>query len=164
MASGQTLKAALTQRVRVDQAIRLGSQRQNLGEGLMCPAGSGDIGHDVYGRPADQNTLDLSDAACSNYTRWSAARRMEVENLERPYLPICAAGLRGAADFMGKGRDLLPQDLYGEGHRGDMVRHYPTANNAPWHEGPQGPRRPYYHKKIQPFSFSHDATSGFWRG
>ncbi len=164
MASGQTLKSALTQRVRIDQASRLGSQRQNLGEGLFCPASAGDIGHDVYGRPADQNTLLVNDSSCSNYTKYPASRRIEVENLERPYLPICSAGLRGAADFMGKGRDLQPQNLYGGGHRGDMVRHYPTANNAPFHEGPQGPRVPYYHKQIQPPTFSMDATSGFYRG
>jgi len=164
MASGQTLKSALTQRVRIDQASRLGSQRQNLGEGLMCPASAGDLANDVYGRPADQNTLTVNDAACSNYTKFSAARRIEVENLERPYLPICAAGLRGGSDFMGVGRDQLPQNLYGSGHRGDMVRHYPTANNAPFHEGPQGSNPSYYQKKIQPFTFSHDATSGSYMG
>lgn len=160
----QTLKSALDARVRNDQASRLGSQRQNLGEGLMCPAGSGDIAFDIYGRPADQNTLTVRDSACSNYTKFPASRRIEVENLERPYLPVCAAGLRGAADFMGVGRDNLPQNLYGEGYQGNMVRHYNTANNMPWSEGPQGPTQPYYQKKIQPFSYSHDATSHLWRG
>lgn len=156
----QSLKSALDSRVRIDQADRLGSQRQNLGEGLMCPAGSGSIAFDVYGRPADQNTLLLNDAACSNYTKWSAARRIQVENLERPYLPICAAGLRGAADFMGKARDNMPQNLYGTGYQGNMIRHYDTANNMPWSEGPQGPNPPYYQKQVQPFSFSHDASAG----
>lgn len=160
----QSLKSALDARVRIDQSERLGSQRQNLGEGLMCPAGAGDIMFDIYGRPAGQTTLRLDDAACSNYTRWSAARRIEVENLERPYLPICAAGLRGAADFMGKGRDLLPQNLYGEGYRANMIRHYPTANNMPWSEGPQGPSTYYYQKQIQPFSYSMDGSSNLWRG
>ena len=128
----QTLKSAIDSRVRTDQASRLGSQRQNLGEGLMCPAGAGDIAFDIYGRPADQNTLRLTDAACSQYTKFSARRRIEIENNERPYLPVCAAGLRGAADYMGVGRDLLPQNLYGEGYQGNMVRHYPTATNMPW--------------------------------
>lgn len=162
--STQTLKSAIDSRVRVDQSSRLGSQRQNLGEGLMCPASSGDIAFDIYGRPSDQNTLRLADSSCSNYTKWSSARRIEVENLERPYLPVCAAGLRGASDMMGKGRDLHPQNLYGSGYRGNFVRHYPTANNLPWSEGPDGPSKPYYHKPIQPFTFSHDATSGFYRG
>jgi hypothetical protein len=164
MSATQTLKSALDSRVRLDQASRLGSQRMDLGEGLMCPAGSGDIAFDIYGRPSDQNTLRLTDSACSNYTKWSALRRIEVENNERPYLPVCAAGLRGAADFLGRGRDNLPQNLYGEGYQGNMVRHYPTPNNMPWSEGPTGPNPPYYQKKIQPFSFSHDATSHFWRG
>ena len=160
----QTLKSALDSRVRLDQASRLGSQRQNLGEGLMCVAGAGDIANDVYGRPVSQKTLLLNDSACSQYTEWSAARRIEVENNERPYLPVCAAGLRGAADWMGVGRDLIPQNLYGEGYQGNMIRHYDTANNAPWDSGPVGPNAPYYFKKIQPFSYSMDASSNLWRG
>jgi len=162
--SVQTLKSSLDSRVRLDQAGRLGSQRQNLGEGLMCPAGAPNIMFDIYGRPASQNTLLLNDSACSNYTEWSARRRMEVENMERPYLAICAAGLRGAADWMGKGRDVLPQNLYGEGYSGNFVRHYDTANNAPWSEGPQGPSANYYQKNIQPFAFSHDAGGFQYRG
>lgn len=162
--STQSLKSALDSRVRIDQSERLGSQRQNLGEGLMCPAGSGDIQFDIYGRPASQKTLRLTDSSCSNYTEWSARRRIEVENMERPYLPVCAAGLRGASDMMGKGRDLLPQNLYGEGYQGNMVRHYPTANNYQPSEGPQGPSVSYYQKQIQPFSYSHDATNKLFRG
>lgn len=162
--STQTLKSALDARVRVDQATRLGSQRQDLGEGLMCPASAGDIAHDVYGRPVSQKSLLLNDSACSHYTEFSAQRRLGVENMERPYIPVCAAGLRGAADFMGKGRDQLPQNLYGTGYDGNMVRHYPTANNGPWHEAPACNRPGYYHKKIQPWTGSHDATGHVWRG
>jgi len=160
----QSLKSALDSRVNVAQSERLGSQRQNLGEGLMCPAGSGYINFDIYGRPVSQNTLLLNDASCSNYTEWSASRRIAVENNERPYMPICAAGLRGAGDFMGKGRDLQQQNLYGEGYQGNMVRHYNTSNNAPWSAGPQGPNPPYSHTLVQPFSFSHDATNHLYRG
>lgn len=162
--STQTLKSALDSRVRIDQAGRLGSQRQNLGEGLMCPAGAASIAFDIYGRPASQKTLLLNDSACSNYTEWSARRRIEVENMERPYLPICAAGLRGAADWMGKGRDILPQNLYGDGYAGNFVRHYNTANNAPWAQEPSTMQQDYYHKDIQPFSFSHDASAQLYRG
>ena len=61
--STQTLKSAIDSRVDVGQTWRLGSQRQNLGEGLMCPAGAGDIAFDIYGRPADQNTLTLTDSS-----------------------------------------------------------------------------------------------------
>lgn len=156
----QTLKSALDNRVRIDRAERLGSQRQNLGEGLMCPAGSGHIMHDVYSRPVSQKTLRLRDADCSNYTEFSSARRIEVENLERPALPVCAAGLRGASDFMGLGRDMMPQNLYGAGMEGAFVRHYNTPNNAP----PQPPLRMrqgcYVQKPVRPFDFSMDATSG----
>jgi hypothetical protein len=160
----QTLKSSLDARIRIDQSERLGSQRQNLGEGLMCVAGAGDIAFDIYGRPSDQNTLLLNDSACSNYTKWSSARRIQVENQERPYLPICAAGLRGAGDFMSKGRDLIPQNLYGEGYQGNMVRHYPTATNMPWSEGPQGPMPAYSQKLVQPFSYSMDSSSFTYRG
>jgi len=160
----QTLKSALGSRVRLDQTWKLGSQRQNLGEGLMCPASAGDIQNDVYGRPASQKTLRLNDSACSNYTEWSSARRIEVENLERPYLPVCAAGLRGAADWMGKGRDLLPQNLYGSGYQGNMVRHYGNATNMTPDQTPSMPMRNYYQKKIQPFSYSMDGSSFLFRG
>jgi len=163
--STQTLKSAADSRVRIDQSQRLGSQRQNLGEGLLCPASAGDIGFDIYGRPATQNTLLLNDSACSHYTDFSTQRRMEIENLERPYLPICAAGLRGAGDLMHLGRADMPQDLYGCGsYRGNFVRHYNTPSNLPWSETPTEPFSPYYHKRIQPFSWSHDATGNLFRG
>lgn len=160
----QTLKSALDSRVRLDQAQRLGSQRQNLGEGLMCPAGSGDLQNDVYGRPVTQNTLLLNDSACSNYTEFSAQRRIEIENLERPYIPICAAGNRGAADFQGDGRDLIPENLYGEGYRGSFIRTYNTPDNSPPYIGNQCAGPAFYQKKIQPFAYSHDATTHLWRG
>ena len=113
--NGQTLKATLQSRVINAQTERLSSQRQNLGEGLTCPAGSGNIHHDVYGRPVTQNTLDLRDSACSHYLI-DASEFMQYETNHRPHLPICAAGLRGASDMAGWGRDLLPQNLYNEGY------------------------------------------------
>jgi hypothetical protein len=148
----------------VDKTERLSSQRFNLGEGLMCPAGSGDIAFDIYGRVVSQNTLLLNDSACSQYTDWSASRRIGVENNERPYLPICRAGSRGGGDPMGVGRDIQQQNLYGEGYQGNMIRHYPTANNTPFDERPQDPTPPYSHKMVQPFNFSHDSTANLWRG
>jgi hypothetical protein len=160
----QTLKSALQTRVREDRASRLGSQRQNLGEAMMCPASSQNIHFDIFGRPVNQNTLLLNDSACSNYTIFPARRRIEVENMERPYIPICAAGNRGAGDFLAVGRDLLPQNVYGEGYGGNMVRHYSTANNSPW-EMPEPAPRDYYQRRIQPFDYSMDATSvGVYRG
>ena len=164
MSGGQTLKSALATRVRIDQAQRLGSQRQNLGEGLMCPAGHG-LRHDIYGRPVSEKTLLLDDASCSHYTQHSAARRIEVENQERPYVPVCAAGLRGAGDFMGKGRDLMPQNLYGEGREGHFVRHYPNPSNAPPSTADILPcGHQYQVNPVAPWRGSMDATHQTWRG
>ena len=161
----QTLKSAQQMRVRQDRADRLGSSRQNLGEGLMCPAGSGSIAFDIFGRPANQNTLTLTDSACSNYTQFSSARRIEIENSERPYLNICAAGNRGNSDALGMSRDKLPQNVYGTGFAGNFVRHYDTPGNAPWEQAlPQNVSQ-FYQARVQPFDFSLDATdNSIYRG
>lgn len=161
-----TLKSALWSRVRPDRAERLYSQRQNLGEGLMCTAGPG-LHHDIYMRPVSQKTLNLNDSSCSHYTEFSAARRIEVENLERPYTKICAAGLRGAGDFGGVGRDLTPQNLYGTGREGNFVRHYPNASNQPPPTAslvPQCGCCEYGYNQQGQYNFSHDATGNAWRG
>lgn len=161
----QSLKSAQQMRVRQDRANRLGSSRQDLGEGLMCPAGSGVISFDIYGRPANQNTLTLTDSACSNYTQFSSARRIEVENSERPYLNVCASGNRGGGDFLGVARDKFVQDLYGSGYGGNFVRHYDTPGNAPWDISPQSVPPAFYHRRIQPWTGSHDATdNSIYRG
>ena len=164
MASVQTQKSALQGRINLGQSTRLFSHARNLGEGLMCPAGSGDIANDVYGRPVDQTTLLLNDSACSHYTKFSVAARLDAENLERPYLPVCAAGLRMVGDLAGLGRDVIQQNLYGEGYRGNFIRNYNTPNNMPWEEGPKGPSRPYYHKLERPYDFSHDSSNQPIRG
>lgn len=162
--SYQTLKSALAARVRTDQAERLASQRQDQGEGLLCPAGAGNINFDIYGRPATQNTLNVGGnregggaAECGHYV-YSAARLMQFENNQRPFLPVAAAGLRGAGDLAGLGRDLIPQDLYGNGFRGNFVRHYPTPNNSPWQVAPMASAS-VPHRPVQNFDFSHDATT-----
>lgn len=157
----QTLKSSLDKRVRIDQVQRLSSQRQDLGEELMCPAGS-TISFDIYGRPATLNTLPIQQpyaASCGRST-YTAAELMGFESNQRPYVPICAAGLRGAADFMGVGRDQMPQNLYGDGYRGNFVRTYPTANNAPYYSEPIRMQNPsLWNKPVQSFSFSMDGTS-----
>jgi hypothetical protein len=66
--------------------------------------------------------------------------------------------------MMGVGRDNIPQNLYGEGYQGNMIRHYNTANNAPWHQGPDGPDVPYYSKMVQPATLSMDGTNFQYRG
>ena len=158
--NGQTLKATLQSRVINAQTERLSSQRQNLGEGLTCPAGSGNIHHDVYGRPVTQNTLDLRDSACSHYLI-DAAEFMQYETNHRPHLAICAAGLRGASDMAGWGRDLLPQNLYNEGYnpalgydqdlgefRGNFERTFSTPNNATPDPKWPSPRLDQYQKWV----------------
>jgi hypothetical protein len=164
----QSLKSANLVRVDVGKSEHLYAARQNLGESLMCPAGAQYLMHDIYGRPASQNTLSVNlDASCGQGSQYNAQRHIQIENMERPYLPICAAGLRGAADFMGVGRDLIPQNLYGEGERGNMVRHYNTKNNAPWDwQVSKESMQPYYYWRVeQPFTFSHDASkSAYYHG
>lgn len=161
----QSLKSAQSSRVDLGQVQRLASSRQDLGEGLMCPAGSGSISNDVYGRPANMNTLTVNlpyDASCSNYT-YDAAWQMQRETNERPYMPICAAGLRGAADFMGVGRDLMPQNVYGGvSGRGNFIRTFNTPNNAPYPDD-ISTAMPTEKRIYPPFTFSMDGTRNLLR-
>ena len=175
--STQTLKPVLQSRANIAQSIRLGSQRQNLGEGLTCPAGSGNIHHDIYGRPVTQNTLPLMDSACSPYLI-NAQEFMQYETNHRPHLPICAAGLRGASDMMGVGRDLIPQNLYAFSYdptrpkgdqdlgdfRGQFERTYGTPNNAPPQANWNIPKQEPYEHIVQSFDFSNDGTHGAFAG
>ena len=156
--SHSTLKSANLVRVDTGRSTTLYSAARSLGESLMCPASAQDLQNDIYGRPATQNTLPVNlDASCAQGTLFPAYRQIAIENQARPYVPICAAGMRGGGDTMGVGRDLVPQDLYGFGRSGDFVRQYNTANNAPW-DKPQPERPNYYRRMEQPFSFTHDAT------
>ena len=159
----QSLKSANLVRVDQGKSIHLYASARNLGESLMCPAAAQYLQNDVYGRPASQNTLTVHlDAACGQGSQYNAGRHIQIENMTRPYLPICSAGLRGAADLQGVGRDLIPQNLYGEGERGNMVRHYNTKNNAPWEwEAPlqtELRRGPYYFRVEQRNNLSHDSS------
>jgi len=153
----QTLKSANLVRVDTGRSITLYSSSRSLGESLMCPAGGQNLQNDVYGRPASQQTLPVNlDASCAMGSQYPSYRQIAVENQNRPYIPICAAGMRGG-DTMGVGRDLIPQDLYGFGVSGEFVRHYNTANNAPWDLPPQ-PRPNFYWRMEMPNTFSHDAV------
>jgi hypothetical protein len=156
----QDLKSASFVRVDSGKALHLYAAARNSSNdavSLMCPAGAQRLHHDVYGRPASQNTLSVNlDAACGMGTQFPAQRHIQIENNNRPYLPVASAGMRGAADLMGRGRDMMPQDLYGEGSRGNFARIYNTKNNAPWEPPVQ---YPYMYSRIeQPFDYSHDAS------
>jgi len=159
----QTLKSANSQRVDVGRAVDLYSAARCLGESLMCPASAQNLQNDIYGRPASQQTLPVNlDASCAQGSQYPAYRQIAIENQNRPYVPICAAGMRGGGDFMGVGRDMIPQDLYGTGNSGNFVQVYDTANGAP-NEWPT-PAGPNYRRRMeQPFSFSHDAQRGTYR-
>nr|QBK86863.1 MAG: uncharacterized protein LCMAC103_02010 [Marseillevirus LCMAC103] len=127
---------------------------------MTCPANAGRLATDIYGRPVNKNTLDLRDAACSHYTGIPAARFMQFETNHRPHLPICAAGLRGAADFQGHGRDVMPQNLYADvatPFRGNFVRTFGTPNEASPEGMPRHAHRPY-HRRVQPWGGSMHAT------
>lgn len=129
----QTLKAANSQRVDTRRAAEMYSGTRMLGSPDMCPASAQELQHDVFGRPASQQTLRVNlDAACAQGSQFPAERQIAIESYNRPYVPICAAGERGAGDFMGVSRDNNPQNLYGSGYSGNFVRHYDTPNNAPW--------------------------------
>lgn len=153
----QTLKSGLVVRVDQGRSTSLYSASRSLGESLMCPANAQNLQNDVYGRPASQQTLPVNlDASCAMGSMYPAPRMIAVENQNRPYIPICAAGMRGGGDTL-NGRNLIAQDLYGFGQSGNFVREYPTKNNAPFDFPP--PQRPNYHWRMeQPFTFTHDAS------
>ena len=162
----QTLKSGLVVRVDQGRSTSLYSASRSLGESLMCPANAQNLQNDVYGRPASQQTLPVNlDASCAMGSMYPAPRMIAVENQNRPYIPICAAGMRGgSADGMGVGRNLMAQDLYGFGQSGNFVRTYPTKNDAPFDFPP--PARPNYHWRMdQPFTFTQDSTkSAYYSG
>ena len=133
MSSMQTLKAASESRVRTDYTEWHAAGRQQGHFYGTCPASAHHLMNDVYGRPVNQNTLDMRSADCNPHAPrpHSIHNHIQRENNERPYVPIAASGMRGAGDFMGKSRDLIPQDLYGDGTRGNFVRHGNCANHLP---------------------------------
>lgn len=161
----QSLKSANLVRVDAGRSITLYSAARSLGDSLMCPASAQELQNDIYGRPASQQTLPMNlDASCAQGSMYPSYRVIADENSARPYIPICAAGMRGGGDMMGVGRDLIPQDLYGFGRQADFVRHYPTLNNAPWDVAPL-PEENYHWRFEQPFTLTHDSTrSSYYSG
>lgn len=156
----QSLKSVQQSRVGIDRALSLSAAARNLGESAMCSAGAPFLRNDEFGRPAGQNTLPVDlDAACGQLSDYPVSAHINRENLERPYLTIAPPGLRGAGDFNGVGRHMMPQGLYQDELRGNFVRTYSTAND----NAPQGQTRStsmdvIYQRVEKPFDFSHDAT------
>lgn len=160
--SVQTLKSANAVRVSNSRAESLAAASRNLGEPLMCSAGAPNLSHDIYGRPANQNTLSVNlDAACGQLSHFGVNQQIARESLERPYVSIAPPGLRGSGDLSGKARDYLPRGLYENSVRGINVRHYSTPNDAP----PENFARAsvpvgsvIYSRAERPNDFSMDAT------
>lgn len=158
----QNLKSSLDDRVRLDRVQHEYAARYNLGEGIFCPTGGGDLNYDIYGRPANMKTLNLNDASCSNYTGISATRYISYENNQRPYLPISGAGSRGYGDTMAKGRDIFPQQMYGE-ENAQFHQYFPTPNNGPPPQETFEEMTFKYPTAYRGFSMSHDSGQGFYR-
>jgi hypothetical protein len=158
----QDLKSSLDDRVRLDRAIREYGARYNTGEGMFCPAASGDLNYDVYGRPANMKTLNFNDASCSHYTGISPTRYISYENNQRPYLPISGAGSRGYGDTMGKGRNIFPQQIYGE-ENAQFHSYYPAPNNGPPPEMTYDEMKFKYPVPYRGFPLSHSTGSGYYR-
>lgn len=114
MSSMQSLKSVNSARVNIAQAHRLHSERENLGQGHMAPASPRNL-HDIYGRPINASTQQrLYDAATAMYNKYNLQAFMNAELAQRAYNPISASGLNGVGDFMGVGRDVMPQGIYGD--------------------------------------------------
>lgn len=157
-----SLKSALDDRVRLDRSAREYAARYNLGEGIFCPAGGGELTYDIYGRPSNTKTLNLNDASCSNYTGISSTRYISYENNNRPYLPISGAGSRGYGDTAAKGRDIMPQKLYGQ-ENAVFHNYYNTPNNAPPPEMTYEEMKFMYPVPYRGFTMSHNNSNGFYK-
>lgn len=124
MSSVQTLKSGLQPRVRTDMAEWQAYSRMAGHSPDTCPAAAHQLRNTVTGVPANQNTLNMGVADCNTSLPFlqTVVGRMMTENNERPYIPIGNAGHRGNGDLMGKGRDLMPIGLYGDGKVASFVR------------------------------------------
>lgn len=164
----QSLKAANTTRVDLQQARRFADERLLLGGstengfGSYCGAGWHDLGFDVYHRPVTQSTLKMDSPACNGGGMHSASSRISTENLERPYTASCAPGFRGG-DTLGVGRDHIPVGIYDGTTRGAFVRHY-AGNENKAGPAPECDCCSAYAQRPSRYDGSHDATHREWRG
>lgn len=125
--SVQTLKSSQQVRINTGVSNNQAVSRLNGLYTALCPTGAPDLQNDIFGRNVGHLGVDMrgGGAECSAYL--PPGQRMidhiTRENLERPYVQIAPEGARGVADLMGKGRELIPMDLYGTGERGNFVRY-----------------------------------------
>ncbi len=153
-----SLKSAITTRVNPANAERLFQEGRTLGNPAVCPKSATSIDVDVFSRPqggARHRLLELRDPACSHFV-YKLSSRLKHENAERPILGPCNPGDRGAGDFLyGSVRDRFPENLYGEGDRGNFARPYVGMRQ------PDGPPPAYTHSfeptTARPMTLSQDA-------
>lgn len=138
------MKAALTARVDVSMAKKNYSNGYSLGYPENCPVHSDDLPFDIYGRNAPYTTINTRGApdGCSDRSFYNTQRRIAVENLERPYIPISVSGSRWGAEPMGAGRNFQAHNLYEQGVGDGFARTYLTQNDAP--PDPVFPKQPVY--------------------
>jgi len=131
--AGQSLKAAITSRVDPATAIRNFSNNYDLGYHENCPVKSSDLFFDIYGRVVPHTILNTSGSTdgCSSRSFYSTKRRIAVENLERPYVPVAQAGSRWGGDPQGDARNRQAYNVYEQGRGSGFVRTYQTPNDAP---------------------------------
>lgn len=122
--SVQTLKSSSEARIRTDYTQWQAYSRLAGHSPDVCVAGAHNLRNTVTGVPVNQNTLNMGVAECNSSLPFiqTVVGRMMTENNERPYIPIGQAGHRGNGDLMGKGRDLMPIGLYGDGKVASFVR------------------------------------------
>jgi hypothetical protein len=123
--SVQTLKSAAQPRVNIGVSMNQAGARQAGHYSAMCSTGNPDLQNDIFGRPVGTFGVDMRGAPeCAVYlpSGQSPMDHITRENLERPYVAIAPSGARGSGDMMGKGRQVMPQDLYGTGLAGNFIR------------------------------------------
>lgn len=149
--SVQTLKSAIQPRINTGIVIDQAAARQNGHFTALCGASQPDLQNDIYGRPVGSLGVDMrgGGAECNAYAPYgqSLSDHITRENLERPYMQINSEGDRGNGDLMGKGRQFIPQDLYGTGNRGNFVRHSSPGLQLPIPYRPE--ERPPVHRREQ---------------
>ncbi len=127
---GYSLKSVRTTTVNTGMAPNYYSELTwPLGNSRNCIA-SPQLMYDDYGRKVRNplSAIKYADPSCSTYVH-PASQRIDIENNERPYVPIPQAGNRGFGDFMGVYRDEGLTNLYGPS-AGGFKRTYLTRNDA----------------------------------
>jgi hypothetical protein len=165
----QTIKSAAQPRVNVGVTQNQAGARQAGHYDALCIAGAPFLQNDIFGRNVGHLGVDMrgGGAECNNYLPPGQTVKSHItrENLERPYVQIGPEGSRGSSDLMGKGRDVIPQDLYGTGMRGNFVRHGSPGLTIP--DRRQANSIPPINRREQNMHYptTHDTTSNYqYRG